>query len=124
MASTCKKNNENCHKGVLIINNSNKAIYFGASTRYPDTLTLYPNPTFDAVNYKVEGNSSKTDEDRSCYEDIVKATSQGILMYYIYDANTLQTVPWDTIVKNYMILKRYDLTLKDLQDKNWVISYP
>ncbi len=45
-------------------------------------------------------------------------------MYFIYDAQTLETTPWDTVVKKYMILKRHDLTKKDLDSMGWKITYP
>ena len=45
-------------------------------------------------------------------------------MYFIYDACILETTPWDTIKAKYIVLKRYDLSLQDLQQMNWTITYP
>lgn len=59
-----------------------------------------------------------------CFEGAINANPEGIIMYFIYDANTLETVPWDMVVKNYLILKRYDLSLEDLQGMDWTITYP
>ena len=124
ISATCSNDNENCHNKVTIINNSDKDIYFSASSRYPDTLTLYPNPASAGDYYKVGRNATGKHLYRDCIEYDFKANPSGIIMYYIYDAQTLKTVPWDTVVKNYMILKRYDLTKQDLDSMQWTITYP
>jgi hypothetical protein len=124
LLSNCvdRKENENCHKHVTIINESNKAIYFIASGRlYPDTLTLYPDPTNNQY-YKIEAYSNQNDIYRDCIEYHFNVDS--IEMYFIFDAHLLETTSWETVVNNYMILKRYDLTLEDLQRSDWTITYP
>lgn len=114
--------NDNCHKHVTIINNSNSPIYFISSGRkYPDTLTLYPNHTGNQY-YMIGEFSQGKDIYRYCLEYDFKR--QSIWMYFIFDAHLLETTPWDTVVKNYMILKRYDLTLEDMQKSDWTITYP
>jgi hypothetical protein len=121
---SCNRNTENCHDSISIINNSGNAIYFSESFRYPDTLTLYPNPSLDPGYFKINSNSCKNDITRDCFEDEFTRSTQGIIMFYIYDALTLETTSWDTVKAKYLILKRYDLTLKDIKDMNWSITYP
>jgi len=124
LASSCNKEDENCHKRINIVNNSDSAIYYYLSFRYPDTLTLYPNPTSDPHTFLIEHNSEKRDFYMGCFEGAINANPEGIIMYFIYDANTLETVPWDTVVKHYMILKRYELSVEDLISTNWTVTYP
>ena len=124
LSATCCKDDENCHDSIFIVNNSDKAIYFDYSNRYPDTLTLYPNPALDPSYFKIDSHSSKNDITRDCFEDQIKLNKNGIIMYYFYDAHTLETIPWDTVAKKYLVLKRYDLSLADLQRMNWTITYP
>ena len=124
LASSCNKEDENCHKRINIINNSDSDIYYYLSFRYPDTITLDPNPTSDPYTFRIEHNSEKESSLRRCFEGAINANPEGIIMYFIYDASTLETVPWDTVVKNYLILKRYDLSLEDLQGMDWTITYP
>ena len=47
-----------------------------------------------------------------------------ILMLYLFSRDTIEQVSWDRIVDEYLILRRYDLTLEDLEDINWTITYP
>lgn len=123
-AATCNHEDENCHKSIDIINNSDDAIYFDYSLSYPDTLTLYPNPSLDPGYFKIAGHSSQNDINRDCFEGTLITNPEGKIMYFVYDATTLETTPWDTVVKYYMVLKRYDLSLEDLQGMNWTITYP
>jgi hypothetical protein len=46
------------------------------------------------------------------------------LIIFIFDAAIVDTTPWETIKKNYLILKRYDLTLKELDSLNFKVIYP
>jgi hypothetical protein len=48
----------------------------------------------------------------------------GRLEIFIFDLGVLRNNSWDTIAKNYLILKRYDLTLDSLKKMNWLIQYP
>jgi hypothetical protein len=45
------------------------------------------------------------------------------MMVYIFDGPTLETKGYNYIKENELVLKRYDLTLKDLDSLNWTITY-
>ena len=45
-------------------------------------------------------------------------------MIYIFDAGVLESTPWSTVVNDYMVLKRFDLSLQNLQKMDWTITYP
>jgi hypothetical protein len=110
-----------CHDEVKIINNSGNAIYFDFSYRYPDTIPV-ANPVPGRKYAKIGAHSYGID---NIYDNCFDADSFGtVYMYYIYDAQMLETTPWDTVVKYYMILKRYDVTFDDLDRMNWTITYP
>jgi F0F1-type ATP synthase membrane subunit a len=46
------------------------------------------------------------------------------ILVFIFNANTIETTPWDNIVKHYMVLKRYQTTKNDMEKSNWTITYP
>ena len=120
LSATWCTDKENCHDSINVVNNSNQSIYFTISFIYPDTL-LNSDPTSD-ISSRIQKLSYKVDKYRRCLEGDFNYTSK--IMCFIYDANTLETTPWDTVVKKYLILKRYDLSLGDLQKMNWTITYP
>ncbi|HNB11084.1 MAG TPA: hypothetical protein PK754_16140, partial [bacterium] len=54
------------------------------------------------------------------FEDLPAET----LMIFIFDADTLDQVPWEKVRSEYKILRRYDLSLQDLKDRDWKVVYP
>jgi len=119
--ATCCRDKKDCHYNVYINNNTDKAIYFNLSASYPDTLFYY-NPTVEGDICKVNPHKHTNESHNSCVEGYYLQVPK--LIYFIYDAQTLETTPWDTVKKKYMILKRYELTLQDLENMNWTVTYP
>ena len=113
MAIKCEKAYENY---FTIKNNSNTDIYYLPSFSYPDTLLKQSE--YPPAGYKILKHS----------EEEIPATPlfdmNKTLIIFIFDADTIENVPWDTIVKNYYILKRYEVTEQDLENLNWTITYP
>jgi hypothetical protein len=106
----------------LRVNNvSNTPIYMEWTT---DTILDHlTNPIFYSQINKVEAHSIQ--------KNYYGAPSTGLfdnkvdtLSVYIFDAQVLETTPWDTVKANYLVLKRYDLSLDDLNRLNWIITYP
>ena len=60
---------------------------------------------------------------RSCIEHQFGRIGDSLFVY-IFDAELIENTPWEVIAKDYLVLKRYDLTLEDLQRLNWKITYP
>jgi len=100
-------------KYIYIKNSSDKTIYYRFSFAYPDTTLKKSDPD----NYKVN-SKSQTFTTASVFA--FNPTSQ----MFIFDAHTIETTPWDSIVKHNMILKRYQLTKTDMEKSNWTITYP
>ncbi|MCH7396769.1 hypothetical protein MM236_02165 [Belliella sp. DSM 107340] len=111
---------------LIIMNNSDKKIIFFDQFNSPkDTLlSNFPfNLTLENTNSRIIGpNSSATFP--GSYKGILNDYQDDILMLYLFSRDTIERVSWDRIVDEYLILRRYDLTLKDLEDMNWTITYP
>lgn len=129
MGSNC--DNKDCHKTVSIVNTTDKDIYVIYNRDYPDTLSIQhdSSPVPDAYYTKVLANASSDQPvwSRSCWENSFVSEEllpSGILMVYTFDATTVENTPWETVTNDYMVLKRYDLSLQDLRNMNWVITYP
>jgi hypothetical protein len=124
LCSACpKENSDDCHCSIIIINNSNFSIYFDISPDKPGSPNaLVHNQTFN----KIESRESKKYEERSCIEyDFTKGTTfydgsfrpLDSLRVYIFDAQVLEHD------LKFKLLRKYDLSLKDLQNLNWTITY-
>lgn len=108
---------------MTIINNSNNKIYFWKYFTYPDTAVgeFRPDPLMDFVNPKSSNDLPTMTRWELIFE---KNLPSDTLILFIFDAEVLETTPWDTIQANYMILKRYDLSYDDLVRLDWTITYP
>lgn len=125
----CGDKEDNCHKTITFKNETTDTLYVMGSTFYPDT-SIYsgiPNPILDPNFTKVLPSESNIRVlwGRDCIElafkDLIPSDT---LMVYVFDAQVLQTTSWDAVKANYLVLKRYDLSLEDLQRMNWTITYP
>lgn len=135
ISSTCRKESENCHQKIQFKNNSSGSIFIQESYQYPKTSLAgpyapFPSPLSQPQVNEVKSAETNTEATRtrggSCIERIfgTELIPSGITMIYVFDANILNTVPWDTIREHNMYLKRYDLSLQDLKNSNWIITYP
>ena len=108
---------------LRIKNNSSQTLYESCSTNYPDTsLNKILSPACNPQIHKIEANTFQKEHYNSPTEDIFDYNDT--LIVFLFNAQILESNPWDSVVKNYMILKRYDLSLQDLQDMDWTITYP
>lgn len=128
LSSTCKKKSE-CHNTISFDNKSNKEFYVVGNTKYPDTDYYrydVPNPTLSPINHKVYANQNNTSVLRlsTCYEYVLKNTESDTIMVFIFDAQVLESTPWDTVKVNNLYLKRCDLSLQDLKNKDFKLTYP
>lgn len=109
---------------LVVLNKSGGTIYARQGITYPDTIPDSYNPANDDM-YKAEPGKKATLMIRCCWESFFQTrVPSDTLMIFIYDAYTLETTPWDTVRKKCMYLKRYDLSLSDLQKSDWTIAYP
>lgn len=127
MAFKCSKDDEDNHSTITMINNSEKEIYtyFGGS--YPDTLQDVGVPSSSEPSiYKVASHErNATALWMSPSWEIVLCDRRQIpsdtLMVFVYDAELL-----DSKTSNVYdaVIQRYDLSLQDLQQLNWTLTYP
>lgn len=129
LGSTCKKEDEDCHKTIAFINQTENTLYVRGAYDYPDTIISagIPNPILDPNFSKVQPNETNNQVlwDRDCIESAYTySIPSDTLMVYVFDATVLETTPWETVISDNLVLKRYDLSLEDLQNSDFTILYP
>lgn len=130
LSSTCEKENANCHKSILFVNESEIDVYILPNSNYPDTLNFMydSSPEFDKVTYKIVANTASENplNENSCWEAILSGNRipSDTLMIYVFDAQIIENMDWEDVVYDYMVLKRYDLSMQDFEGMNWTITYP
>ena len=117
-SSSCKHEDGTTH--LKIKNNANFSIYYALSYSYPDTALNRINN----IPYYNRNQTSKINANDSVFVRIAILGNSPTTQMFIFDAHTIETTPWDSIVKHYMVLKRYQLTVNDVEKMNWTITYP
>ena len=110
---------------LKIRNDSKQNIYFDIGFDYPDTSLNFGNPINNKNTLYVTMNNEQTIRSSTRWEYLFSDyLPSDTLMLFVFDAKAIESTAWDTIQKKYLILKRYDLSLYDLEDLNWTITYP
>ncbi|MDX1628526.1 MAG: hypothetical protein R3345_07490 [Fulvivirga sp.] len=109
---------------VTIINKTNESIiYYSINKPKADTLlTSIPYPITVENSDSVETNSSA--KFGGPFKKLLNDSSSDILMIYLFSRDTIEQVAWERIVDENLILRRYDLTLEDLEAMDWTVEYP
>lgn len=48
----------------------------------------------------------------------------GVMTIFLFDMAVVDSVPWEKIREDYLVAKRYEYTLAQLDSLNWTIVYP
>ena len=68
--------------------------------------------------------SSGLEHHFSTWEKYFNLLPRDTLSIYIFHTDTLNKYPWNIVKEKYMVLKRYDLSLSDLKQLDFKVSYP
>ncbi len=102
---------------IKVQNNTTDTIQFYASYTYPDTAITNEKPRLKMAypsKYSYWDSKEK-------WEDILPSDT---ISMYILSKDTVDKYTWDLIRSGNRILKRYDLSIKDLEKQDWTIFYP
>ena len=115
MSAKCQK--DDYHKIILIKNNSNSEISVSPSTTFPDTIIKCP-----LGHYEIKAGESHEEYQRNGWEP--RLGKPQYIQFYILDPHIVDSLPCDSISKNHLIIKRYQLSVDDLNSMNWIVNYP
>ena len=132
---SCFDDKPNSHFHIPFKNNADYSIYVYPSSkeqylafpRYQDTILqpYYPDPSLDTAHYKI---MPKFEDNTplfimSAYESVFGYEFDTLLVF-IFNADTLEMLGWDTVRAYYKVEQRYDLSLEDLQNVDFKLSFP
>lgn len=105
---------------IWIKNESNQLVHFLVGYNYPDTTIP------DAYNKRkgVSTNSKTSYDSKEKWKDVFKALPSDTLSVFIFSIDDLNKYDWQTVRKEYKILKRYDVSLQDLERLEYLLTYP
>ena len=117
--------------GLCVYNNSDNEIYAylaegGAyATSYPDTMLPEKSPGIKSSLLPIVPLGSKWCFGSTIrWNKIIQQLPHDTLSIFILDADTVSKYSWETIRNNNKILKRYDLSISDLEKTGYRVYYP
>lgn len=93
---------------------------FYVSYIYPDTSIQTDMPRLKFIY----PNSYSYYDSKKGFKEVFKTLPDDTLSIFIISLDTIKKYSWPTIRNSYNILKRYDVSLSDLEKLNWTITYP
>lgn len=121
--NSCDIKNNYYDYRLTVLNKSGKTIYAEANASYPDTSLVFTVSPFNHNPDKASPGAAIKIVHGGSWEEAFETNIHQKLIIFVFDAAIADNMPWDTIKKNYMILKRYDLTLQNLDSLNWTVIY-
>ncbi len=103
--------------GIKIQNYSNDTIVFYANYSYPDTAIIADRPGLVMAypqDYSYWDSKKK-------WEDVLPNDTISI---FIFSKASINKFSWNDIKKNYIVLQRYDISIKELKALGSTFTYP
>lgn len=127
-ASKCDKPLVERFYPITVLNNSSDTIYADLGlgekrlfAQYPDTVIPTNKPV---LMFIPPYNSSSHFDFRKPQEQVVEELNADTLSIYIFSRSAYQDTSWEKVRNGYQVLKRYDLSIKDLKKLDWKVIYP
>jgi hypothetical protein len=130
IACHAPKDTNDCHYKIKFKNNTDRVLFIDSSSdtileSYMDPRPYYVNTVVlpRAGNNNIElGRIPFIRNGRPmCIEDLYKDDEK--LYVFVYDSIVLGNKDWDEVKKNYLLTKRYDVTVEELRKTNFTIEY-
>lgn len=124
---SCNPKDKSCpdskHNGIEFVNNSSRNISCNIYWNYPDTMIGSYNPLHDGSDGLQPGESFVRGAGRrTCWESVLKGGKREWV--YIFDRDSLLTIPWDTVRQtNRGLLERRLIDLDYLSQNNFRIIF-
>lgn len=120
----CPEPDEVVDSAIVVVNNSNRDIVaFGMHKLKTDTLLQTLPFPITSQNSEVipPGDSTKYG---GPFKKKFAEMPDKVHMIFLFSRDTLDNLSWDQITDQYLILRRYDLTLDSLEGRNWKVIFP
>ena len=100
-------------------NNSSKSIYYKISKMYPDTSIRD-----SLVTGGIASSKQQPYESRKTWPKFFESLPADTLSVFFFSPDTVHKYGWKQVQSKYLVLKRKDISLKDLEDNEYIVTYP
>lgn len=120
-ASSCDKIIPDRVSSFWVQNNSSEAISFSYSLKYPDTL-LYKEMII--VSPRPGQQNRIPIDNRKDWAKVINEDIPGKKLQIFVFTIPVNDNNWDSVRSNYLVQKRYELSVDDLNAMKWVVAFP
>ncbi|MCB9046974.1 MAG: hypothetical protein H6550_12650 [Chitinophagales bacterium] len=116
----CKKPPVEIIYTIYVQNNSNKLVYH-------QEVDIYPNPTIPDKPQGVGGilpGAVAMYDSRVPWREVIEKFPSDTISIILFDPDTVKFYGWETVRKEHMVLKRWDVDADYLEERNWTFVYP
>ena len=127
LTNACNKENEKCHFSIKITNSSEKVLYLNKkfAMHDHDTLSLIGMSYFSTTSRDIHKGTRRATFANRCIEDLfLREKDTYFFSIYLFDATVVKYNVWEVVNRDYLVLKRYDFSMEELNRLDWRISYP
>ena len=104
---------------IHIQNNSSKSVFYQISKIYPDTSIRD-----SLVAGGIAPSKQQPYESRKTWPKFFQALPADTLSIFFFSPDTVHKYGWKQVQSKYLVLKRKDISLKDLETNNYIVTYP
>jgi hypothetical protein len=104
---------------IYVKNATTEKLSFIVSKTYPDTAI----PSDKAVKGLNPKDSVYADFNNSSFEKLFQSLPADTLSIIFFSRDTLEKYTWEEMRSGYKILKRYDMSLQDLKQNKYIVTY-
>lgn len=106
---------------LLLINNSNKNIYYIINYNNLNNVIDSDSPINSEINYIRSGDSTRISTLSRSWKSVFE--NYGMINIYIFSESAIKNHSWDSIKNQKAFLQHYRLGLEDVEKKNWKIVF-
>lgn len=120
-ASSCDKIIPDRVSSFWVQNNSSEAISFSYSLKYPDTSISHLQ-RFEVI--KISTGKDAPIDNRKDWAKVINEDIPGKKLQIFVFTIPVNDNNWDSVRSNYLVQKRYELSVDDLNSMKWVVAFP
>lgn len=102
-----------------IYNSSNSLIFYQISKVYPDTSIRD-----SLVTGGIAPSKQQRYQSRKTWPKFFESLPADTLSVFFFSPDTVHKYGWKQVQSKYLVLKRKDISLKDLEDNEYIVTYP
>lgn len=111
---------------VYFVNNSDKTLLeYSRDYCYPDTVIPVGGNVFEGWGKKFAIHPRSIRKKKVSWRyGLTHEPTTSVMTIFLFDMAVVDSVPWEKICEDYLVAKRYEYTLGQLDSLNWTITYP